>query len=146
LGRRLTLEDDTPSLLETKDPPRKSDTAERPANFAPELAREVGLKFPSSARLIGVGRESGIDDMVRFKVELDPHDLAAFIATSPVPPEAFEPGPGGLLGPHQAFWDPSRAVRLRTGQAILKNQRALNIGIDDGRPEVVVLYVVNHGT
>lgn len=116
------------------------------ATTLPGLAREVGLKFPSSARLIGVGRESGIDDMVRFKVEIDPHDLAAFLATSPVAPEAFEPGAGGLLGPDQAFWDPSHAVRLRTGQAVLKNQRALNIGIDDGRPQVVVLYVVNHGT
>jgi hypothetical protein len=85
-------------------------------------------------RLIGVGRESGLDDMVRFKLEIDPHDLASFLATSPVPPEAFAPGAGGLLGPDQAFWDPSRAARLRTGQVVQKNQRALNIGIDDGHP------------
>jgi hypothetical protein len=83
---------------------------------------------------------------VRFKVELEPGDLAAFLATSPVSADAFEPGAGGLLGPDQGFWDPSRAIHLRTGQAIVANHRALNIGVDDGRPRLVFVYIVNHGT
>ncbi len=109
------------------------------------LAHETGITFPPSARLVGAARESGIDDLVRFKVELNSGDLPAFLAKSPVPPDAFEPGEGGLLGPDEGFWNPSRAAHLRTGQVIRKPQRALNIGIDDG-PQVVVLYIVEHGT
>jgi hypothetical protein len=116
------------------------------ATTLPELAREVGVTFPAAARLIGVARESGIDDMVMFKVEISSNDLPSFMAALPVPADAFEPGEGGLLGPDQGFWDPRRAAHLRTGQVIVKNQRALNIGIGDGHPGVVAIYVVNHGT
>jgi hypothetical protein len=111
-----------------------------------DLGREVGLKFPNGARLIGVSRERGIDDLVRFKVEIAAADLPTFLATSPVASDAFEPGEGGLLGPDQGFWDPSRAIHLRSGQAVLKNNRALNIGIADGDPQRTILYIVNHGT
>ena len=111
-----------------------------------DLSREVGVAFPPSARLIWVGRESGIDDMVSFKVELAPGDLPAFLATSPVPGDAFSAGEGGLLGSDTGPWNPGQAARLRTGQVIRPNQHALNIGIDDGKPGVVVLYVVSHST
>jgi len=111
-----------------------------------QLAREAGVKFPVAARLIGSARESGMDDRLCFKVELPASDLPAFLASSPVAADAFEPGEGGLLGPDHGFWDPSHSQRLRTGQTILPGQRALNIGIDDGRPDVVAIYVVNHGT
>jgi hypothetical protein len=125
--------------------PDRSDTTQSAATLA-ELAREAGVPFPAAARLIGVARENGMDDLLRFKVEIPASDLAAFLATSPVPSEAFEAGERGLLGPDQGFWDPRRAQRLRTGQQVLPGQRALNIGIDDGRPDVVSIYVVNHGT
>jgi hypothetical protein len=111
-----------------------------------DLGREVGLKFPADARLFGVGRERGIDDLLRFKVEIGAADLPAFMAASPVAQDAFEPGERGFLGPDQGFWDPNRAKHLRTGQAIVKNHRALNIGIADGGPQRVILYIVNHGT
>jgi len=35
---------------------------------------------------------------------------------------------------------------LRTAQALLPKGRALNVGYDDSRGTVVVVYVVNHGT
>jgi hypothetical protein len=123
---------------------RKAESAQ--AQALPELAREVGVQFPASARLIWVGRESGIDDLVSFKVEIAPAELAAFLATSPVPGDAFAPGEGGLLGPDVGLWNPNQAVHLRTGQVVREHQRALNIGIDDGKAGVVVLYVVSHGT
>jgi hypothetical protein len=131
--------------------PRKQegrDVTESPhqATTLPELAREVGVTFPASAGLIGVARERGIDDMVMFKVEMSSNDLPSFMAALPVPNDAFEPGEGSLLGPDQGFWDPRSAAHLRTGQVIVKNQRALNIGIGDGRPGTVAIYVVNHGT
>jgi hypothetical protein len=125
--------------------PAMNDRAQSDATLA-QLAHEAGVQFPAGARLVGSAREDGIDDLLRFKVEVRPADLAAFLSTSPVPSDALESGEGGLLGPDQGFWDPSRAKRLRTGQKILPGQRALNIGIDDGRTDVVFIYVVNHGT
>jgi hypothetical protein len=118
----------------------------QPGATLAQLAEEAGVKFPPGARLVGSARENGIDDLLRFKVEMPAGELGAFLAASPVPAEALEAGEGGLLGPDQGFWDPSHAKRLRTGQKILPGQRALNIGVDDGRPDVVVLYIVNHGT
>lgn len=111
-----------------------------------QLAHEAGVRFPPGARLVGSARENGIDDLLRFKVEVAPAELPAFLSTSPVPAEALEPGEGGLLGPDQGFWDPSQAKRLRTGQKIMPRQRAVNIGIDEGRTDKVIIYVVNHGT
>lgn len=117
-----------------------------PAPTLTQLANQVGLTFPQSARLIAVHRESGIDDMVSFKVEMAPTDLPAFMAASPVSADAFSPGEGGLLGPDNGPWDPNRAAKLRTGQVIRTNHRALNIGIDDGKAGAVFLYIVDHGT
>ena len=110
-----------------------------------QLATEVGLTFPVSSRLLGVARESGIDDMVMFKVELPRRDLESFLAKCPVPADAFEQGSAGFLGVDDGFWDPSKATHLRTGQ-IIRNTRATDVGIDDGRPDVAILYIVNHGT
>ena len=110
-----------------------------------ELAREAGLTLPPSSRLLGVWRENGIDDLLMFKVELPRLDLASFLATCPVPADAFEEGSAGFLGPDQGLWDPSKAAHLRTGQ-IVRDSSATNVGIDDGRPDGVILYIVNHGT
>lgn len=110
-----------------------------------ELATEVGLSFPPSSRLLGVSRERGIDDLVMFKIELPRRDLASFLATCPVPADAFEEGSAGFLGPDEGFWDPSKALHLRTGQ-IVRHSRATNVGVDDGRPDVAILYIVDHGT
>ncbi len=132
-----------------KDRDGRGHDMSKPIQSAPtlaDLAQQSGVKFPPSARLVGPAREDGIDDLLRFKVEISAGDLPAFLATCPVPADAFEPGEAGLLGPDQGFWDPGRAKRLRTGQKILPGTRALNIGIDDGRPDVVAVYIVNHGT
>jgi len=99
-----------------RDVTKADNEASRAATTLPGLAREVGLKFPGSARLIGVGRESGIDDMVRFKVELDRTTSPRSLRRLPCHRKRSNLGPG-VAGPDQAFWDPSRAVRLRTGQA-----------------------------
>jgi hypothetical protein len=130
---------------------RKETAVTRPSEDAPSptlsrLAHEIGLTFPASARLIWVGRETGIDDMVSFKVEIAPADLPGFLAASPVPADAFAPGEGGLLGSDLGLWNPSQAVRLRTGQVVRADHSALNIGVDDGKPNIVVLYIVSHGT
>ena len=123
----------------------RTDTTAAQATTLAELGAEVGLAFPPSSRLLGVSRENGMDDLVMFKVELPRRDLASFLATCPVPADAFEEGSAGFLGPDEGFWDPGKARHLRTGQ-IMRNTRATNIGVDDGRPDVAILYIVNHGT
>jgi hypothetical protein len=120
-------------------------TKEASASLA-DLAREAGVTFPPSARLIGFSRENGIDDYLNFKVEIDAKDLASFLASSPIAADALKPGEHGRLGPDEGYWDPHRAPRLRTGQKLLPNARCLNIGIGEGGGNVVALYIVNHGT
>lgn len=110
------------------------------------LGTEVGVKFPASARLVGVEQEDGMDDMTRAKVAIAPADLPAFLASTPLAPSAFAPGSGGFLFRDQDWWDPNSALNLRASQARLPSARVLNIGIDDGHPGVVFLYIVNHGT
>ncbi|MES1164159.1 MAG: hypothetical protein ABUR63_00260, partial [Verrucomicrobiota bacterium] len=75
-----------------------------------------------------------------------PADLPAFLSASPVPADAFAPGYFVLLVSYLGLFNPSQAVRLIPFQVVLAQQRALNIGIDDGKPDVVVLYIVSHGT
>jgi hypothetical protein len=110
------------------------------------VGKEIAVAFPSSATLIGVHRENGMDDLIAVKVELPAADWPGFIARTPIDPSLFRPGERGLLGPDDGFWDPHKAGNLRTAGTSLPNARALNIGYDDSRGSVFVLYVVDHGT
>ncbi len=111
-----------------------------------DLAPELGLRFSPATRLLLVDRQSGIDDLLRVKVEMPSSDWPSFLASSPVKPEAFRAGARGMLGSDKGDWDPHAAKQLRTGQAIVHNNRALNLGVDDGRAGAVVVYIVSHGT
>lgn len=103
--------------------------------------------FPDGTRVLGTHREEGIDDYLGVKVELPARALSGFLASTPVAKESFRPGNGGLLGPDQdGVWDPNKQPNLRAGQALLPGARALNIGYDDSRAGVAVVFVVNHGT
>jgi hypothetical protein len=120
-------------------------STEKPDIHAVE--RELGIRFPEGARLIGTHREDGMDDYLGVKVEMPAEALAGFLASCPIPKERYASGNGGLLGPDQdGFGDPNKQPKLRTGQAQLPGARALNIGFDDSRPDVALVYVVNHGT
>jgi len=116
------------------------------ASSLDDLGRRLGVTFPRGSRIIGVERERGIDDLVAAKVEIRSAELSSFLASSPVKAADLQPGERGMLGPDHDWWDPGKATRLRTGQAALAGARYLNIGVDDGRPGVAVLYIVNHGT
>ena len=108
---------------------------------------ELGLQFPAGTKLIGYHREDGMDDYLGIKVEMPRAALKGFLASTPVAEERYTDGEGGLLGPDgRGYWDPHRQPKLRTGQAQLPGARALNIGYDDSRPDVAVVFVVTHGT
>ena len=116
----------------------------QPGDRIESVGREVAVRFPPSTRLIGVHREKGIDEWIGVKVEMSSGDWPGFLASTPIDPGLFEPGSCGKLGSDFAFWDPHKAKKLRTAQAILQNGRVLNIAYDDSRGSVVVVYVVNH--
>jgi hypothetical protein len=109
------------------------------------VGREVGFSFPATAKLIGVHRERGADDLIAVKVELPATEWQGFLSHVPVDASLFRAGERGLLGPDQGFWDPHKAQNLRTVETALPNGRVLNLGYDDGRASVVAVYVVNHG-
>lgn len=118
----------------------------RSAETLESVGRQMGLAFPASAKLIGVHRERGADDLMAAKVEMPAAEWPSFLAKTPIDPTLFRPGERGLLGPDHDFWDPHKAKNLRTAEAPLPNARVLNLGYDDSRTSVFAVYVVNHGT
>jgi hypothetical protein len=44
------------------------------------------------------------------------------------------------------FWDPHKAPALKTGQARNAAGRVLSIGVDESRPDIVVLYIMEFST
>ena len=110
------------------------------------LGQELGLDFPPSTRVVGIRRESGIDDAVQAKLEMGKEEFAGFFAKTPVDRSSMRPGTGGFLGSDVDFWDPHKAPALKTGQAQRSGRRSLNIGVDESRAEVVVVYIMQYRT
>ena len=109
-----------------------------------ELSARLGVRLPEGTRVLGVDSETGIDDLVRAKVEISKAHLTSFLATTAIP--RFEQVDADILGPDREFWDPHKASNLRVGDVQLPNARFLVVAIDEGRPQVAVLYLINHGT
>jgi hypothetical protein len=120
---------------------------DRLAESIDALSAEVGLKFSPSTHLLGVHRMTrGIDDAIQAKVELPMAELPALLSQTQIDAESFEPGTGGLLGPDDEFWDPHKASSIRTGQGKRPDGRVINVGIDEGKPGVAVVYIMVHET
>lgn len=110
------------------------------------LSTELGLAFPPSARLGGVLRSNGMDDAVRFKIEMNTADFPSFLAQTGIEPELTRPNMQGLFGPDRDFWDPHRVKSLRAGQVKRPDARALHVGYGESQPGTTVVYVMEHGT
>ena len=110
------------------------------------LSTELGLQFPPSTHLVGVRRASGMDDIVRVKLELQLDELPSLVEQTRIHPDDFHPGTRGMLGPDRDFWDPHQRPAIRTGQTKRPGARALNLGIDDSGPDRAIVYLVEHGT
>jgi hypothetical protein len=112
-----------------------------------ELSRELTLAFPPGTRLVGVLRDSGMDDSVRAKLEMDGADFPKFLASTSIRVESLVPGAGGRMGPDRDFWDPHRAKGLRTAQVIRPGEehRVLNVGVAEAGSGLVAVYIVEHG-
>ena len=80
------------------------------------LSTELGLEFPSSTRLGGVLRSNGMDDAVRFKLEMSTAEFPSFLAQTGIDPALTRPNMQGIFGPDRDFWTPHQVDSLRTGQ------------------------------
>ncbi len=120
--------------------------AEPPASIA-SLNAELPIHIPESARLLGVRRQNGMDDLIQVKLEMSAADLPALLASSPLadqPLEGWERH--GIFGSDHDFWDPHQVPNLRSAETGYPDARRFRLGIDERRPEVVVVYLVDHGT
>lgn len=124
----------------------RQDMRKQQGDTLESVGKEIAMAFPASTKLLGVHRERGADDLIAVKVELAAADWPGFLARTPIDASLFRPGERGLLGPDDGFWDPHQAKNLRTAEATLPNARVLNIGYDDSRGSIVVVFIVNHGT
>ena len=91
-----------------------------------------------------VETESGIDDAIFAKLRVPLASAEAFVAGLGV--ANFQHGAADLFGPDRGPWDPHAAKALRVGDVPLPSTRGLVVGIDDSSPDVLVVYVMNHGT
>lgn len=110
------------------------------------LSTELGLQFPSSTRLGGVLRSNGMDDAVRFKLEMSTADFPSFLAQTGIDPALTRPNLQGIFGPDRDFWTPHQVESLRTGQVKRADARALHVGYGESQPGITVVYVMEHGT
>ena len=110
------------------------------------LGKEVGVTFPPSTRLIGVHRESGMDDYVAIKLEMKAADVPTFLASSPIDPTTMTADAVAYFGLDRDFWDPNKAPGFRAAQANPPGTfRTLNLGVSDPRNGVAAVYIVEHG-
>ena len=131
--------------LSACEPHRKGPPPPPSASEWAALGRELGVKFPASSRLLKLERQNGMDDMVRLQVALPTSALPAFIVDSAIPTDKLRESVGCFM-PADEFWDPSRAVHMRSFEAQLPSARYACLGIDDGQPGTAYIYIMNHGT
>jgi hypothetical protein len=108
------------------------------------LGTRLGISLPPGTRILGVTAESGIDDLLRAKLEMPIASLEKFLASTGIP--HFEHVEPDFLGPDEGFWDPHRAKGLRCGDVQLPGSRFLTIAVDESRPGIAVIYAMNNGT
>lgn len=88
-----------------------------------------------------------MDDLIQVKLEMPAVDLSAFLASSPLatqPLESWERD--GIGGPNHDFWDPRSVPGLRSARTSYPGARSFQLGIDERKPGLVVVYLVDHGT
>lgn len=105
------------------------------------LAKELGVVLPPHTTILGVERESGMDDRVRAKLLLSP----TAVDQLPVSADQLSRG-AGRLGVDRGFWNPNTTPGIHSGQVPLSNGRFLNVGVADGQGDEKIVFLVNHGT
>lgn len=115
-----------------------------PDDQAQALSHELGVVIPSEAKVLGVKRESGVDDLVRVKLLLPPGALGRFAGGLPIGLDTLRPGVG-RLGSDDGFWNPHAMPKIRSGSKPLSDGQYLIVGVADGADGTVV-FLAKHGT
>jgi hypothetical protein len=115
-----------------------------PDNQTQALSHELGVPIPNEATVLGVKRESGVDDLIRVKFSLPSGALDRFAARLPIKLDSLRPGVG-RLGTDDGFWNPHAMARIRSGSKALSDGHYLLIGIADG-PDGTVVFLAKLGT
>jgi len=119
-------------------------STQRPENQPSGLSQELGIPIPADAKVLGVKRESGMDELVRVKVLVPSPSRDSFMAGLPIRPDAFRPGVG-RLGSDDGFWNPHATPQIRSASKALPDGRYLLIGLADGTDGTIV-FLAKHGT
>jgi hypothetical protein len=106
--------------------------------------QKIGLAFPGGTRLQGLD-QSDREGMIRFKVTIPRTAWTSFETTLPLRWSTLKPGRRGLP-PDEGYWNPQQYPAIRTGMKWLPEAVALTIGVDDSAPDVVTMFVFQHGT
>lgn len=104
----------------------------------------LGFPLPNDARVLLLERESGLDDMLRAKIEIPRSSFNGVAPSLPVQLNAMRRGPG-RLGADHGSWNPRSEQDLRTGQVGRPGGRFLNLGFVESNDHVT-LFVMEHGT
>jgi hypothetical protein len=109
------------------------------------LSRELGLSLPQTTVVIGVDRESGIDNAILAKLEIPARDWPQVLASAPFKESELNPDSKAYLPRDHGWWNPRSVPGLRAGQVERPNGRVLNIGVDAStKPDTIVLYLMSH--
>jgi len=128
----------------SEEKPRMTTSTSRSENQVSALGLELGVSIPADAQVVGVKRESGIDDLIRVKLLVPPTSRDRFIAELPIPEGALRAGVG-RLGSDDGFWNPHATAHIRSGSKALGDGHFLLIGIADTSGGTIV-FLAKHGT
>jgi hypothetical protein len=111
-----------------------------------EIEGLAHVKFPPSTRVRTWHTERGIDEYLEIKFEMAAGDWPEFLSSSPLRSETLDEMHRTEVGADHDAWDPNKPAHLRAGQVGLPEGKVLNLGFDDSRHDVVVVYLVYFGT
>jgi hypothetical protein len=133
-----------PTACHSEEKSPMTNSTPRPENQPAALSQELGVPIPGDAKVLGVKRESGIDEYVRIKLLVPHASRDQFTAGLPIRPEAFHPGVG-RLGSDDGFWNPHATPQIKSASKALPDGRYLLVGIAE-QADGTVIFIAKHGT
>lgn len=111
-----------------------------------ELAKQMQVVFPPKTHPLGIRKLIGLDDAVFLKIEFSQDEWLQFLKTSPIQASDLSDAKRFFLGEDQGWWDPSQPTKLPTAQALLPEGKILNLGVDQSKSDLVIVYLMWHST
>lgn len=134
----------TPGGSGRSDDERTGRGAEETPQALAVLRPLLGGDLPRSMRVLHFEQQSGVDDMLRAKLQMSRSDFESIAPRLPVTLDSMSQG-AGRLGADTGAWDPHKTGGIRSGQAALGGARFINVGVAE-HGDLVTLFVMEHGT